>query len=635
MALTTGTIDTKIPRRLDRLPWSRWHWFIVISLGTVWILDGLEVTIKGAVGAQISESLGFSTVSVAALASIYLFGAISGALVWGYLTDRFGRRKLFMITLSVYMVGVIGTALAGLWGLGFAYIWFGVARFLTGFGIGGEYAAVNSTIDELMPARVRGWVALGINGSWWFGAMIAAALGYLFLLVFPSDVGWRVAFGMGLLIAVGVLLLRFYVPESPRWLITHAQPDEADRVMDRIEANVDEETEEPLPEPYDEPLQLRMRRSTGFIQIAKTTFGVYPKRSIVAYTLMVGQAFLYNAIFFTYGLMLTTYYGISPTTVGLFLIPFAASNFLGAIVLGRFFDTLGRRLMIPLTFIVAGVCTVITGYLFAIGLLGALALTLAWVVIFFFATAGASAAYLTMSETFPMEIRAMVIGFFYAAGTATGGITGPLLYGALITPGNRWSMFIGYVIGAGIMIAAGLIHRFLGVEAGQQSLEDVAAPLSLEEAREQARQRERGEQPPTEPTTETRPEQAEERPEPAEEEVQVRAPAPRPYRQRTMTSNLPLSIQIPREDWDIDAEIEKLVRALDQDGPAARRELSRRVRSRYWGPGRFRQALRVALAEQRIERRGSDGRRYAVTQQEHDRVVRQDRGERQAEQESQ
>lgn len=621
MALTTGVVETKIPRRLDRLPWSRWHWYIVVALGTVWILDGLEVTIKGAVGAQLTESLGFSTFRVGALASIYIFGAISGALVWGFLTDRFGRRLLFMITLSVYMVGVVGTALAGLWELGAAYMWFGAARFLTGFGIGGEYAAVNSAIDELMPARVRGHIALTINGSWWVGTMIAAALGFLYLNVFPANIGWRVAFGQGIVIAFGVLLLRRYVPESPRWLITHGRQDEADQIMRQIERSVEERTGESLPEPADEPMRLRMRRSTGFLEIAKTVFVLYPRRAVVGFSLFVAQAFLYNAVLFTFGLMLNTFYDVPARNVGLFLIPFGAANFLGVVVLGRFFDTWGRRVMIPLTFLLAGTFALITGWLFTIDALTVGWLTLGWAVIFFFATAGASSAYLTVSETFPMEIRAMVIAFFYAIGTAAGGIAGPLLYGALIATETRFNVFLGYLVAAGLMIVAGLVHRLLGVEAGQQSLEDIAAPLSVEEAREQ--ERERG------PAGEAA---REEPPAPAEMAPAEVAPAARPYSRRTTGSGLPMVIDLPREDLDIRREADIIVRALAEDGPASRNELSRRVRSRYWGPGRFRRALRLAVADGRVER--ADRGRLAATAEEeriHQERLAQERAEHERE----
>lgn len=596
MALTTGIAETKIPRRLDRLPWSRWHWYIVVALGTVWILDGLEVTIKGAVGPQLTESLGFSTLRVGALASIYIFGAISGALVWGFLTDRFGRRLLFMITLSVYMVGVVATALTGLWDLGIAYIWFAAARFLTGFGIGGEYAAVNSAIDELMPARVRGHIALTINGSWWVGTMIAAALGFTYLTVFPAEIGWRVAFGQGVVIAFGVLLLRRYVPESPRWLITHGRQDEADRIMRQIERDVEEHTQQPLPEPADEPMRLRMRRSTGFLEIGKTVFVLYPKRAVVGFSLFVAQAFLYNAITFTYGLMLTTFYAVPASRVGLFLIPFGAANFLGVVILGRLFDTLGRKLMIPLTFVTSAVLILVTGWLFATGVLTAVLLTLGWVLTFFFATAGASSAYLTVSETFPMEIRAMVIAFFYAIGTAAGGIAGPLLYGSLIATETRFNVFLGYAVAAGLMVTAALVHRFLGVEAGQRSLEDIAAPLSVEEAREQERER--------------RPEAPQE----PREEGGAAAPERRPYPGRYTGSGLPLVVDLPREDLDIQNEADIIARALAEDGPASRNELSRRVRSRYWGPGRYRRALRLAVDEGRVER--ADRGRFAATRDE-------------------
>jgi MFS family permease len=560
MSVVTETRRTKVPARMDRLPWSRWHWLMIWALGTVWVLDGLEVTIKGTVGAQLKESLGFSTVQVGGLASVYLLGAVIGALFWGYLTDRFGRKRLFLITLVIYMLGVVSTVLAGVFDLGIAYAWFACARFVTGFGIGGEYAAVNSTIDELMPARVRGWVALAINGSWWLGTLFAAGLGVLYLNVFPEDVGWRVAFGMGAIIAVAVLMLRFWVPESPRWLITHGRPDEAERIVGEIEDTVHEQTGEELPEPGD-GIEMRMRRSVGFVEIARTMFAVYPRRTTVALSLMIGQAFLYNAIFFTYGLMLTTYFGVSAASVGLFLMPFAVGNFLGPLLLGRLFDSWGRRTMIPATFVLAAVLTVLTGWLFLAGVLSAVWITVAWTVIFFFASAGASSGYLTASETFPMEIRAMVIAFVYAVGTAIGGVTGPLLYSALISGGSPERLFLGYCVGAGVMLAAGIIHRLLGVEAGGKSLEDVAAPLSAEEADESPESRERA------ASTDSAEGAAE--PDPALEE-----------------------------------EVEILVRALAEDGPTDRSGLSRRVRARFWGPGRFRRAVRVAVERGRVRRAG-------------------------------
>jgi murein L,D-transpeptidase YcbB/YkuD/MFS family permease len=489
-AVTQKVVKTRIPARMDRLPWTRWHWLVIVSLGFVWVLDGLEVTIKGAVGASLKESIGFTTVQVAGAASIYLFGAISGALFWAYLTDRFGRQKLFIVTLSVYLVGVVGTSITGLWFTGDLlgdYWWFAVFRFITGFGIGGEYAAIHSAVDELVPARVRGWVDLVIAGSYWLGAAVAAVLGPLYLdVLFGVQDGWRYAFLTGGVVAIGLLLLRLFVPESPRWLITHGYAEAAEETVGEIERRVADdagmEVEELGEPPEDDAIELRQRRSIGFVEIAKTAFVAYPRRAIAGFSIMVTQAFLYNAIFFTYGLMLTQFFGLSSASVGFFLIPFAISNFLGPLVLGRLFDTRGRKAMIPVTFWIAGVTTIATGLLFATGIISsAWLLTACWMLIFFFASAAASAGYLTVSETFPLEIRAMAIAFFYASATAAGGIIGPILFGNLIE-GGRWTLFWGYVIGGGLMLLGGLAHRIYGVEAAQQGLESVAAPLTAEEA---------------------------------------------------------------------------------------------------------------------------------------------------------
>lgn len=602
MSTVTDTVETRIPARMDRLPWARWHWLIVMSLGTVWVLDGLEVTVKGAVGAQLSESLGFSTVQVAGSASVYIFGAISGALFWGFLTDRFGRKKLFLATLAVYMVGVLATSFTGAFGLGYEYQWFAVSRFLTGFGIGGEYAAINSAIDELMPARVRGRVALAINGSYWLGALFAATLGYLYLTSLPSNIGWRIAFGTGAILAVGILMLRLFVPESPRWLLTHGRAEEAERVTRDIEADVESTTGETLTEPQEE-MSLRQRKSVGFVEIAKTVFAVYPKRAVVGFSLMGAQAFLYNAIFFTYGLMLTTFYDVKPASVGLYLIPFAAGNFLGPLLLGPLFDNWGRRVMIPGTFVLSGVLTLIVGWLFSADLLTVVLLTGGWVLIFFFASAAASAGYLTVSETFPMEIRAMVIAFFYAVATAVGGILGPIFFGNLIASETRGQVLTGYLVAAGVMIAAGVIHYFLGVAAEKRSLEGVAAPLSLEEAREQE---ERTPEAPAEAET----------PEAGAAGAAPAAGAPRTYRPARGYSAFPLALSPVGEDREIAGELEILVRALAESGPATRSELRRRVRSRYWGPGRFRQALRAGIAEHRIVHAGRGRFGAAAAEQE-------------------
>ncbi|HET8755216.1 MAG TPA: MFS transporter [Solirubrobacteraceae bacterium] len=487
MSVAQKVVSTKIPARMDRLPWTRWHWFVVFALGIVWVLDGLEVTIKGAVGPSLRDSLSFTTVGVAGVASIYLLGAVTGALFWGYLTDKFGRAKLFIATIAVYLVGVIGTSITGLWvfGDGFEYVWFAIFRFITGFGIGGEYAAINSTIDELIPARVRGWVDLAINGSYWVGTVVGAILGAVYLNVLGSDVAFRVAFGTGLILGAEILLMRFFVPESPRWLITHGREEEAEHTVAEIERDVMDEAElDDLPEPEDDDaIEIRERRAIGFIELGRTLFKLYPRRSVVAFSLMLTQAFLYNAIFFTFGLMLTTYFGVGNANVGWFLVPFGVGNYLGPLVLGKLFDTVGRRTMIPLTFLTAAALTVVAGLLFATGVIGtAWLMTLFWVGIFFFASAGASAGYLTASETFPLEVRAMAISFFYALPTFCGGVFGPLLFGALINGGQRWTVFWGYLIGAALMALGGVIHRVWGVEAAQRGLESIAMPLSVQEA---------------------------------------------------------------------------------------------------------------------------------------------------------
>jgi MFS family permease len=592
MSVVENTIETKIPARLDRLPWTRWHWYVVAALGTVWVLDGLEVTIKGAVGAQLQTTLGFSTVQVAGSASAYIFGAISGALFWGYLTDRFGRRKLFFVTMATYLAGVSATALTGTWFSGSKYEWFAAARVLTGLGIGGEYAAINSAVDELIPARVRGWVDLAINGSWWIGTAFGAAIGYLFLVELPAFWGWRAAFSLGGTIAVGILLMRIWVPESPRWLVTHGQEDEAERVVSDIEEDVAGYADEELETPSDEDaIELRQRRSIGFLTIARTIVKEYPKRGAVGFSLMTAQAFLYNGIFFTFGLMITTFFGVKPTHVGLFLVPFAAGNYLGPLTLGRLFDRIGRRPMIIGTFVVSGALTIIVGYLFAIGTIdSSLWATVAWVVIFFFASAGSSAGYLTVSETFPLEIRAMAIAFFYAVGTGLGGIVGPLVFGSMISTAHRFSVFYAYVIGGGLMLAAAMVEQAWGVAAEGRSLEDVAQPITAEEA-------ERG--------TEGEGDGSRTR-----DRVQSRKDAQPPFRRRHLFSGLPTPIAYPPADRDVVREIDVLEQALREDGPASRQELRRRVRARYWGPGRFGGALRAAMSRGRIRRIG--GQRYEV-----------------------
>src|SRR4051795_8233736 len=472
-------ITSKIPARLDRLPWARWHWMIVIGLGTVWILDGLEVTIVGAIASRLQDkgALGLTASQIGLAATLYVIGACVGALFFGRLTDKLGRKLLFMITLGVYLIATVATAFAP------SFLWFGICRFFTGSGIGGEYAAINSAIDELIPARVRGTTDLMINGSYWIGTAIGAALSLVLLdkTIFATDLGWRLAFGIGAILGVGILLVRRNVPESPRWLMIHGRDKEAEEIVQDIERQVEESTGEKLKD-VDKTIKINQRSSIGFGTIAKTVFKVYPKRTVYGLALFIGQAFLYNAIFFTYALVLSTFYKVDAAKVGLYLIPFAIGNFLGPVVLGRLFDTVGRRKMIAGTYIISGVLLFITALLFKNGTLNATTQTLCWCVIFFFASAGASSAYLTVSEIFPMETRAMCIAFFYAVGTGLGGAVGPLLFGALINTKHVTPVFWGYALAAGLMAVSGIVAAFLAVDAEQKQLEDIATPITAAEA---------------------------------------------------------------------------------------------------------------------------------------------------------
>jgi MFS family permease len=467
---------------MDRLPWSRWHWLVVISLGITWILDGLEVTIVGSIASQLTrpETVHFSDVEVAGAGTAYLIGAVSGALFFGKLTDMLGRKKLFMITLAVYLVATVATAFS------MNFIWFAACRALTGAGIGGEYAAINSAVDELIPARVRGHVDLAINGTWWVGTIIGS-VATAFLLdpkLVPIDLGWRLTFGLGAALGFAILLVRRYVPESPRWLMMHGRFDEANKVVDGIEAEVRKETNQELPEPG-APMKIRPRGSVSFGEIISTMFKKYPKRAFLGFSLMVGQAFLYNAIFFTYALVLKTFYHVPEESVPWFIIPFAIGNILGPLTIGRLFDTIGRRPMIAFTYIFPGILLAITGWLFTQGILDAVTQTIAWSIIFFFASAGASSAYLTVSEIFPLEIRAMAIAFFYAIATGAAAVS-PLFFGWLIASGSVWNLFYGYLVGAALMAAAGIVELVYGVKAERQSLESIASPLSVEAALTQA-----------------------------------------------------------------------------------------------------------------------------------------------------
>jgi MFS family permease len=472
----TGTITTQVPARLDRLPWSGFHWRVVIGLGGVWILDGLEVTMVGNVAERLTEpgsGIELSASQIGLAAAIYIAGACLGALFFGQLTDRFGRKKLFILTLVVYLTATVATAFA------FAPWYFYLARFFTGAGIGGEYAAINSAIDELIPARVRGRVDLIINGSYWLGAA-GGAVGALLLLntsLFPQDIGWRLAFGLGAIFGLVVLVVRRNVPESPRWLFIHGREEEAERIVRQIEDEVTLGADEPLPKP-EGSLTVRPRKTISFAEIGRVAFTQYPKRAILGLALFVGQAFLYNAFTFNLGTLLGTFYGVASGTVPVFFAVWALSNFAGPMILGRYFDTVGRKAMISLAYLgSAAVAVGLTALFFAeMGGVGLFIAVLS--VCFFLASSGASAAYLTVSEIFPMETRALAIAFFYAVGTAIGGITGPLLFGSMIETGDRGLVAVSFLIGAAVMALGGIAELVFGVKAEGRNLEDLAPPLT-------------------------------------------------------------------------------------------------------------------------------------------------------------
>ena len=471
-------IETDVPARLDRLPWSRFHWLVIVALGITWILDGLEVTLAGSIAGALKDSptLHFDNQDVGLSASAYLVGAIFGAVFFGWLTDRLGRKKLFSITLGLYLVATAATAFS--WDL-WSYALF---RFLTGAGIGGEYTAINSAIQELIPARRRGQTDLFINGSFWVGAALGA-LGSVVLLdsgLLPEDYGWRCAFGIGAVLGLCIILLRRYVPESPRWLMLHGRHDEADRVVREIEERVEANTGKKLP-PAEGRIRLLSGGPTTLGAVARSLIVTHRQRTVLGLVLMASQAFFYNAIFFTYALILTDFYGVPSGAVGWYILPFALGNFAGPLLLGRLFDTIGRRRMIAGTYAISGILLAVTGWMFAHGVLGAGTQTFCWTVIFFFASSAASAAYLTVSESFPIEIRALAIALFYAVGTTLGGVAGPVLFGYLIDSGNRMTILWGYLFGAALMIGAAVVEMIIGIDAERKSLESVATPLSAAE----------------------------------------------------------------------------------------------------------------------------------------------------------
>jgi MFS family permease len=474
MAVEPGAfVTTNIPQRMDRLPWARWHWHVVGALGITWLLDGLEVSIVASLGPTLThpDTLRLTQSEVGLTASAYLAGSVFGALVFSYLTDRQGRKKWFMITLALYLTATVLTAFA--WDL-VSFMFF---RFLTGAGIGGEYAAINSAIDELIPARNRGHTDLAINGTWWLGSAAGALMTLLLLnpAVVPESVGWRLCFVFGAVLGVAIIIVRRIIPESPRWLMTHDRVSDAEAVVSEIERQVAHDRGLSLSDPQG-TITVHARPHATIATVARELFQSYPRRTVLGIGLMVTQSFMYNAVSFTYPLLLTTYYAVPSADIGLYILPFALGNFLGPLLLGRFFDTVGRKPMISLTYGIAGILLGLAGYLFWTGSLTLSTHMLFWSAIFFFASAGASAAYLTVSEVFPMEIRAMAIAFFFIVAQGAG-VAAPWLYGMLVET-SATSVFYGYLLGGGMMLLGALIELWLGVNAERKSLEQLAPPLS-------------------------------------------------------------------------------------------------------------------------------------------------------------
>jgi MFS family permease len=475
-----GSIRSLIPARLDRLGWSRFHTHLVVALGVAWVLDGLEITVASNAEGLISQkqALNLSSSEVAfAVGTVYLIGEVVGALFFGRMSDKFGRRNLFMITLGVYLFGGVLTALTFGHSAAWAH-WVWVSRFIAGMGIGGEYAAINSAIDELIPARYRGRVDIAVNGTYWGGALIATLFFILVVNHLPVSYSWRVAFLLGPALGFVILFVRKNLPESPRWLLMHGREQDAEAAVARIE-ELTKETGGVLGD-VDESkaIEITPASNIGFVALARTLFVHYPRRSVLGASLMITQSFLYNAIFFTYALVLTKIYNVPATDTAYYFIFFALGNLVGPLTLGHLFDTIGRRKMIAGTYLLSGALLAVSALLFNAGALNAVTQTACWCVIFFFASAGASSAYLTVSEIFPVEVRAKAIAVFFAIAQSFGAF-GPWLYGELIGNGqDHFRLFIGYLIGAGVMVLGGIVAIFFGIDAEQKSLEDIAQPLS-------------------------------------------------------------------------------------------------------------------------------------------------------------
>jgi MFS family permease len=481
MSSTTvaAPIRTTIPARLDRLGWSPFHTRMVAGLGAAWILDGLQITVASSVTGVLTspETLDMTSTEIGLIASVYLVGEMVGALVFGRLSDQLGRKRLLITTLLLYLFGTGAAAFVTGHHTGWL-VFFYATRFVAGMGIGGQYAAINSAIDEMMPSKYRGRVDIWINGTYWAGAILGSFASLIFLNAFAENVGWRLAFLLGPVLALVVIVVGRTLPESPRWLLTHGRVEEAEAELAKIEEAALKSGQTLDEVRAEAAIELVPEKQYGYLRFIRLVFHTYPRRAILGATLMITQSFLYNAIFFTYALVLTEFYDVSATTVPVYGLAFSVGNLLGPLILGPLFDTVGRRKMISGTYLLSGLLLGVSAFLFDNGSLDAESQTLIWVVIFFFASAGASAAYLTVSETWPIEIRSEAIAVFFAIGTIAGAI-GPAFYGALIGDGSsRTGLFVGYLVGAGIMMIGGVVELILGIDAEGKSLEEITKPLT-------------------------------------------------------------------------------------------------------------------------------------------------------------